>query len=175
MARHVLWWFFFALHLLAISWVEVSLCRVCSGHCKNPPVWYQCFQDQPALRNLQEFFINRRLVLSYAPEEPDCKEFEIWVFTTPMPRSTSSIRQDLMKRIDMEQPLWAVLDCAGGLKKAQHPRGVSMYAACHHSIYAIVRSKMLQKHRCGGLCFFGLCYLCCKKYWDLNQQLATDL
>ncbi|CAK9058247.1 unnamed protein product [Durusdinium trenchii] len=42
-----------------------------------------------------EFFINRRLVLSYAPE-------------------------DLMKRIDLEQPLWAVLDCAGGLKKVRH-------------------------------------------------------
>eukprot|EP00434_Breviolum_minutum_P002059 symbB.v1.2.001821.t1/scaffold97.1/size333048/25 len=39
-----------------------------------------------------EFFINRRLVLSYSPE-------------------------DLLNRIDMEQPLWAVLDCAGGLKK----------------------------------------------------------
>lgn len=39
-----------------------------------------------------ELFINRRLVLSYSPE-------------------------DLLNRIDLEQPLWAVLDCAGGLKK----------------------------------------------------------
>jgi hypothetical protein len=26
--------------------------------------------------------------------------------------------EDLLNRIDLEQPLWAVLDCAGGLKKA---------------------------------------------------------
>lgn len=31
--------------------------------------------------------------------------------------SGSFFRKDLLNRIDMEQPLWAVLDCAGGLKK----------------------------------------------------------
>ncbi|CAJ1330976.1 unnamed protein product [Effrenium voratum] len=40
-----------------------------------------------------EIFINRRLVLSYAPE-------------------------DLLERIDLEQPIWAVVDASAGLKKA---------------------------------------------------------
>ena len=34
----------------------------------------------------------------------------------------SGVRKDLLNRIDLEQPLWAVLDCAGGLKKVCYSR-----------------------------------------------------